>query len=201
MVLRKVAAEFIGAFILAFAVALSVGFNMSFPTPVLAGITLGLFVYTVGGLSGAHLNPAVTVALLTARKVKANEAGLYIVAQLLAGWIAFMLAKQAGAELTGLSSGGNVVVGLFEALGTFILAFGIASVVHSQTPAAAAGLVIGGSLTLGAFMASAVSAGAVNPAVAVGLGSVDPIYLLSPVVGAIAGVWTFEVLWNAKGRR
>jgi glycerol uptake facilitator-like aquaporin len=55
--LKRYAAELVGTFFLTLVVYLSVALALPFSTPVMAAITLGLFVYTLGGVSGTHINP------------------------------------------------------------------------------------------------------------------------------------------------
>ena len=90
---HKYAAEFLGTFALTFVVWLSVAFAMPFPTPVVAALTLGLFVYTVGGISGAHLNPAVSIGVYSAGKLKTNDAVFYVVCQLAGAAVAMTVGQ------------------------------------------------------------------------------------------------------------
>ena len=83
MQVQKIIAESLGTFTLAFAVLLSAtATNFPVPVPIMAGLVLGLFVYTIGSISGCHLNPAVTLGLLSIKKIKPKESFIYIVAQL-----------------------------------------------------------------------------------------------------------------------
>ena len=80
---KKYLAEFIGTFGLAFVVLLvgAVGMPGSL-VAVVAALTLGLFVYTIGPVSGCHINPAVTLAQLSVKKITAKDALFYILIQL-----------------------------------------------------------------------------------------------------------------------
>ena len=79
---KALAAEFFGTFGLALGVLISVS-NPAFPvpTPIIAGLTLGLFVYTIGPISGCHINPAVTIGLASIGQIEIPKAVTYIVAQ------------------------------------------------------------------------------------------------------------------------
>ncbi len=186
---HKYAAEFLGTLSLALVVWLSVAFSMPFSTPVMAAATLGLFVYTVGGISGAHLNPAVTVGMLSARKIKTHDAVMYVVCQLAGAAVAMTLARLMSGQSASVSFQMTLSAGIAEAIGAFILAFGVMSATLQKIPPAAAGLVVGGSLLIGVYMAFPFSNAILNPAVALAINSFGPIEILGPIVGAIAGVW------------
>lgn len=195
---QRYAAEFLGAFTLTFAVLASIAFSAPIAGPVIAGLTLGLFVYTVGPVSGAHLNPAVTIGMLTGDKIKLNDALMYIIAQLLGGVAAMMVAAQFAGRTLSLGYGSSLAVVVAEAVGAFILAFGVSSVAYGKTPAAASGLVVGGSLALGASVASMGGNGVINPAVALGIGSFGPMYIVGPIIGAVVAVRVFTWLYGEK---
>lgn len=187
-------AEALGTFALTFVVWLSVAFAMPFPTPVMAASTLGLFVYLVGGISGTHINPAITIALLTIRKIKPIDAFWYVVSQLIGATIAMFLGMTLSGETAVVPHDDFLTAGVAEALGAFFLAFAVTSVVLRKVEPLAAGAVIGGSLFIGIFMAFPFSNGILNPAVALGVGSLSLMYLVGPIVGAIGGAWAAKGL-------
>lgn len=192
---KKYIAELIGTFGLALAVIL--GASSGLGVPVLVGLVVGLFVYTIGGISGCHINPAVTLGLLSLKKISRSDAVWYVLAQLVGAGLALAVGSAVG------GSGVSVPIGSFdfrlflgEALGAAILTFGIASVVLGKVSPGASGLVIGGSLLLGITMASLIAPGAgiLNPAVAVALRSLDLTRILGPVAGSLLGFWTYRAL-------
>jgi glycerol uptake facilitator-like aquaporin len=194
MNLRPAIVEGIGTFLLSFVVLAGTHDLIGFlPTPLAAGLTLGVFVYVAGNISGAHINPAVTIALASIRKISNSQAALYVVAQLLGGLLAHTIFKGFH-ELNGSGVVSNNGTMFFEAIGTFVLLFGIAAVVHGKVEKAAAGMAIGGSLLIGILIASVVGAGALNPAVALALWSLNPATILGPIAGGIASVWVFKML-------
>ncbi len=61
--LQKYGAETLGTFFLTFAVMVSTGANVPLPVPIVASLTLAIFVYTIGSISGTHINPAISAEL------------------------------------------------------------------------------------------------------------------------------------------
>src|SRR5260370_25844842 len=127
-------------FALALGVALSLAGKFPVATPVIAAITLGVCVYTFGGISGTHINPAITIGLLTAGKIKIMDAAAYIVAQFAGAAVAKYAAFCLLGSHPAVTVVDNVSVLAAEALGAFWLATGVIAVVTGKAPAAAAGL-------------------------------------------------------------
>ncbi len=128
---QKYAAELLGTFTLTLMVFLSLTSGFLIPTPVVAGLVVGLFVYTIGPISGTHLNPAVTIALFSIRKISLTDAICYIVAQLAGALLALLASSQHGPGfMPAVLAANTPSVGLAEAMGAFVLVFGIASVVY-----------------------------------------------------------------------
>jgi aquaporin Z len=189
---KRYLCEFIGAFLLAFGVGVSIAVH-GFPVPTIlvAGLVLGTAVYTIGAISGAHINPAVTVSLLSIGKIKPKDAVLYIIAQLLAGLVAAWL-LQTFVGSTGVVAVDSSKAAIGEILGAFVLVWGVCSVVMGKVEDSASGLTIGASLSIGVIVASSASLGVINPAVAVGIGAVSIVYLLAPVVGGILAAQLYK---------
>lgn len=191
---QKYLAELLGAFTLTLGVSVTLLGESPVPTPVMAGLILGLFVYTVGAISGAHLNPAVTFALATIGKIKTQDAIFYIGAQLVGGLLAWGVVEKFYNTTLSVVPSDTFTVGLAEALGTFFLAFGVCAVVYEKAKAETAGVVIGASLFVGIMVSSVLSNGVLNPAVALGIGSLSVMYVVGPIVGAVLGAWSFRYL-------
>jgi aquaporin Z len=192
MVNKKYIAEAIGTFALAFVVLASVSVAntgaLVLPVPVIAGLTLALFVYTIGPISGSHINPAVTIGLLSVKKISTQEALMYVLAQLLGAVVALAVASLFMITAPTNSIPFDIRVFIAEALGTAFFTFGIASVVYGNVKDIMSGLVIGWSLLLGILIASLAGAfGILNPAVAFAVNAVSLVYILAPIVGAVAG--------------
>ena len=196
---RALAAELFGTFGLTLAVLISIN-NPDFPIPtaVIAGLTLGVFVYTIGSISGCHINPAVTIGLASIGKIDIPNAAAYIVSQFVGAGIALAIGNVIFAAPVELVAGGSVSIGLAELLGALLFLFGIAAVVLGRVPEAMNGVVIGASLTLGAHFAAHTSNGVVNPAVALGIGSFSAPYIWGPIVGAALGAWISSILTERK---
>jgi aquaporin NIP len=203
---RAFAAEGIGAAALVFfgCGAISNGLG---PTPVALafGLVIAVMVYTLGHISGAHLNPAVSIAFVAGRHMPARRAGAYIVAQV-AGAIV-------GAALLRVTLGPAVALGVTQPAGSDLQAFAwevgltftlmlVITAVATDTRAVgeAAALAIGGAVALGSLVGGPISGASMNPARSIGpalvSGDLDAlwIYVSAPVVGAILAVVTYRVL-------
>lgn len=192
--IKKYGAELLGTFTLTLAVLFSLMGNMGMATPLVAGLTLGLFVYMMGHISGAHFNPAITLALLSIKKINTKDAIYYIVAQILGAGVAYYIGNSMLNTPLGLTTVDTMSIGMAELIGTFVLGFGVAAVFHKKVSADLSGIVIGGSLFLGALMAGTVSNGVLNPAVALGIGSFSIMYVIGPIAGAMLGMLAFQWL-------
>ncbi len=185
---HQYASEAFGTFCITMAVLATLVADLPISTPVAAGLTLGILVYTIGKVSGSHVNPAITIALASRQKISLMDAAFYIVAQVLGAATAMF----AGAWLFGGSPdiplSNDLTVFAAEALGCGMLAFGVATAVRNNEYASS-GIIVGGSLFLGITMAAGASSAILNPAVAVGLGAVSALHIIAPIVGAIVGAW------------
>ncbi len=197
--MKKYLAEALGTGVLALVVGLSLSGGVgAFPlsTAVLAALTVGFFVYSIGQISGAHLNPAVTVGAWAIGKIESNEAFKYITAQVM-GAVVALATLQALTVAPVVSAGAGALTGAAEFLGTFILTFGIASVVFGKVSSQLSGVVIGGALLLGIALSALLGAnGVLNPAVAFVIGSFNFMYLVGPVLGGVAGMALCRFLYK-----
>jgi glycerol uptake facilitator protein len=181
------------------------------------GLVVALVIYAVGTTSGAHINPAVTVALAAARRFRWIEVGPYVVAQLLGAVVgALLIVAYVGSRATdfgsvGLTALGEDVNGLqgivAEALGTFLLVFTIMAVaVDKRAPAGWAGFLIGLAVATEIMLIGPFTGGSVNPARSFGpyvvnqlFGGSTPwsefyVYIVGPLVGGVAGALGYELL-------
>lgn len=191
-------AEFLGTYVLASTV-LAIAGRISFPffAAATAGATLAAMVLVIGAVSGAHINPAVTFGLWTLKKVSTPIALAYVAVQMLAGLTALhvneYLLNQVVENTARVNWDWRVV--LAEAIGTFVFTFGIAAAVYRGYEGARLALAIGLSLFVGVLIASFGAAGALNPAVALGINSWSLSYVVGPLVGAVLGMNAYALLF------
>lgn len=211
--IRSVAAEFLGTALLVLIAVGSavVGLETIGATGVALafGLTLLALAYALGPISGCHINPAVTLAVLLSRGMTATEAAYYWAAQLAGGIVgAAVLALLTGgfgdvADQTGalgandygdsVSAGGALLV---EVLLTFAFVAVILLVTGRAAPPGFAGLAIGLSLTAVHLVGIPLTGTSVNPARSLGpalFAGGDPLnhvwlFLLAPLVGAVLAV-------------
>ncbi len=195
MPIKKYLAELLGTFALASAIGLSIATGGPFATPLVAGLTLMVLVYVLGPISGAHVNPAVTLGLFMVKKISLRDGIAYIVAQVLGAAAALWMFSQLGHTL-GLEVGNSLEISAVEALGAFFLVFGIGSLVYGVSEDDAAGLTVGGSLLLGIMMTGGISSGIINPALALGFESVSFSYICGPLVGGILGAFAAKYFFE-----
>ncbi|MXW68082.1 MAG: hypothetical protein F4Z72_13925 [Gemmatimonadales bacterium] len=198
---RPVAAELVGTFALALSVSISVN-NPGFPipTPAMAGLTLGVLVHLLGPVSGCLLNPAVTIAIWSIGRLEAKDAGSFIAAQFAGAGLALALGSALFADRVPLPVDASAGTGVAELLGAALLAFTIAAVFMGRIPARLTGAVIGAALVVAISWAAHGSNGVLNPAVALGIGSLSLPYIWGPVAGALIGAHLSRYVCDPGGR-
>ncbi len=194
--LRASLAELVGTFILVFIGAAAVASDKGVITAALAhGLALAFIIYTYGHISGAHVNPAVTLGLLVGRQIDIMKAVFYWIAQFAGAILAALLlqviigSSNLGETTGALTAAQPWLAALFEAVMTFFLVSTVYQAAVYGKAGNVAGLAIG--LTLGAsILAGGTYTGAsLNPARTLGpalvAGHFD--YLLPYFVGILAG--------------
>ncbi len=172
-VMPKLLTEFIGTFFL----VLTIGLTVISPHPELAPLGIAailmVMVYMGGHVSGAHYNPAVTLAVWMRGKMPARDVAPYMLAQTLGSSVAALLvAIVINRPLRVVPNPEATLAEFFllELLFTFALALVVLNTVTSRDTAGndSYGLAIGFTVLAGAFGAGPISGGAFNPAVALG---------------------------------
>ncbi len=214
------AAELLGTFILVFGItATVVAAKLDQPAAgapfgslgvaLVNGLALATAVAAFSHVSGAHLNPAISVGLAAARRFPWARVPGYVLAQLaggllaaLATWLVGGPAARSVASLaaTSIDPGVSTLRALVtEALVTFVLAVVVVAVTtDDRVPDGVAPLAIGAALTVAVFIAGPLDGAAVNPARALGpmlvAGSMGSwwVFVVGPVVGAVAGAVLYD---------
>jgi MIP family channel proteins len=208
----RYAAEFVGTFALVFAgpgAAVINAYTNGGVTPLGIGLTFGLIVgamiYAVGHISGAHINPAVTLAFAITRHFPRRDVLPYIFVQL-AGAAAASLVTRAlygnvahlGATLPSHGAGQALVL---EIILTFFLMFVIMAVATDvRAQGAAAAIAIGGYVALAATFAGPIAGASMNPARSFGPALVSNtwtawwVYWVGPILGALAGALAYQII-------
>jgi aquaporin Z len=168
--MKKYVTEFIGTFFLVLTVGLTAGTNIN--APIAIGSALMVMIYAGGHISGAHYNPAVTLAVLIRKRISGTDALIYMGSQVLGGVIAAVTVTYlrddipSEAHLT-LDTTKALIA---EVIGTFALAYVVLNVATAKANAGNSyfGLAIGFTVMVMAYGLGQYSVGAFNPAVAVG---------------------------------
>lgn len=164
---------------------------------IAAGLAAGLLVLMFNKASGAVLNPALTLALWTARRLSTVAAIVYIVAQMLGAYLAGLLYSYlVDTDIAQISHdfASRVLVG--EAVGTAVLAMAFAAAVYYGYSEAKKAVLYAGGFALGIMVTASASAGILNPAVALGVNAWGwTTYVLGPVLGAVIGVNLYGLLF------
>lgn len=213
--IRRLGAEFVGTFFLVLigpgAVMVNawshgaighVGVSLAFGFVVLA------LVYALGHLSGAHLNPAVTMAFWSVRRFPRRDVLPYIFAQCIGAVSASVVLRATlglignmGATLPAISTGGTLAV---EFLLSFVLMFVVMAVAtDARVPSGFAPIAVGLTVGFCALMGGPLTGASMNPARSLGPALVGGLwdrqwlYWVSPVLGMIAAAYVYEGLRSA----
>ncbi len=204
-------AEAIGTFMLVFAgtgaIAVDsvsggavghVGISLTF------GLIVMAVIYALGDVSGAHINPAVTLGFAVARRMRPRTAAIYVVAQLIGAVLASVLVRtvlsptELGQTLPAGAAWQSFAV---EVVLTWMLMFVILRVATgSRESGIMAGAAIGAVVALEALFAGPITGASMNPARSFGpalvAGTFDSlwIYLAAPPLGAMLAVWTCRAM-------
>lgn len=203
--MNKYIAEFIGTFFLVLTIGCTViGAGAGVIAPLAIGAALMVMVFAGGHISGAHYNPAVTLAVLIRGRVKAADVVPYMLAQIAAAVLAAVAVKflRAGVAVTPMVPHLGPAL-LAEFLFTFALVYVVLNAATAEGTSGNSfyGLAIGMTVMTGAFAVGDISGGAFNPAVAIGISILGLsswsniwIYLVANFAAAVAAALVFNLI-------
>jgi len=182
------------------------------------GLIVSAMIYALGGISGAHINPAVTIALWATKKFPSKDALGYIVAQFIGAFIGaalfFLIAGPDSLAIGGLGATAPFPgisiwqAALAEIIGTFILMLVImGAAVDKRASPGFAGLAIGMTVATVIIAIGNISGASINPARSFGpdlmalivngspaLVTTFPIYLIAPIIGAVLAAFFYNYI-------
>lgn len=217
---RRSAAEGLAAFALVFAGCGAIVTDASYGgalgtvgVALVFGLVIMAMVYATGHLSGAHINPAVTIAFTLTRHFPLRDAALYVAAQLLGAAAAALLLlaiwpdqpAELGATLPSVGPGSALA---YEVTMTAFLMFVIMAVAtDTRAVGAAAAIAIGGTVGLDALFGGPVTGASMNPARSFGPALASGnwtelwIYAVGPVAGAAIGGLAYQLVRGEPPKR
>ena len=209
--LKKYLAEFIGTFVLvlvACGVAGQTGGSLT-ETSLAFGLVIVAMAYSIGNVSGCHINPAVSIAMLCSKKMSVKDFCGYVVAQFLGAIAGAAVLYGIVGDATKLGTNalfqGNALISfVIEAILTCVFVLAILGVTSKKENGSVAGLVIGGALTLVHLLGIKLTGTSVNPARSFGpaliAGDLSGIwvFLLAPLVGGILAAVIYGFLADEK---
>ena len=204
--LKKYLAEFIGTCVLVlFGCGTAVVSGNWVATALAFGLSIIVVAYTFGKHSGAHLNPAVSLAMFLTKKISLKDFGLYVVSQFLGGFAGagLMAAFLAGPTSYGANSysGLGWASGLFaEIFLTFIFVYVILAVTNDEKKSSTAPIYIGLALIFVHLLGIGITGTSVNPArslapaVLQGIDALKEVWLfiIAPMIGSVLAVFTYK---------
>lgn len=198
-------AEFIGTMLLAATVGVAslsslgvVSGYTSLYLPFAVGAVVMVLVYLLGHVSGGHFNPAVSVGLMTFRKITWEQFVSDLIAQFLGAWVGLKLVIALVGVGPTAPSTLNHAASLGEFIGASLLVFAVTTVVLGRVKAEMGGLVIGAALVIGITLSMVTGGGVLNPAVAIAFGaSAGTTYLVMPLLGGLVGA-SLAVLFDDR---
>ncbi|RFZ94615.1 aquaporin [Mucilaginibacter conchicola] len=210
--MRKYLAEFIGTFILVFCGTGAIitdqqtnGAVSHTGVSLTWGLTVMALIYSIGNISGCHINPAVSIAFTVAGRFKTRLLPGYIISQIAGALLASMTLKLffPASVLLGatLPAGTEMQSFLLEGFLTFFLMFVILNLAHgSKEQGQIAGIAIGAVVGLEALFAGPTCGASMNPARSIAPAIISGhtqhlwIYIIAPVLGTVAAVPVWKYL-------
>ncbi|URE02512.1 Aquaporin NIP2-1 [Musa troglodytarum] len=209
---EKVVAETIATFLLVFVTCGSAALSKSeagavsqLGASVAGGLIVTVMIYAVGHISGAHMNPAVTLAFAVSRHFPWIQVPFYISAQISGAMVASFVLRELLHPITNLGTTAPSDTALkalvMEIVVTFCMMF-VTSAVATDSKAVGelAGLAVGSAVCITSILAGPISGGSMNPARTLGPAVASRnydalwVYLLGPVVGTLSGAFSYSFI-------
>ena len=227
---KKYVAEFIGTLVLTLSAAeppsrantllgkTGETIPLAFSTLLIAvafGLTIVAMAYSVGNISGCHINPAVSIAMLASSKMSVSDFFGYIISQFLGAItgaaVLFAITGDKGLGSNGYGSASALGTGVWGALAveiilTFVFVFAILGVTSKKEYSSVSGIVIGLTLTLVHILGIPFTGTSVNPArsfgpalIAAFTGNSEPlkqvwVFIVAPLIGAILAAAVYKLI-------
>ena len=210
---KRVAAEAIGTFTLVFIGCGAVVADANHPgalglvgVALAFGLVVSAVIYAIGHLSGAHINPAVTLAFVVTRHLPKREAAFYLAAQFLGAILAAGLLREMWTDSPGQLGATSFSVGvgtafIYEGLLSAVLMFVVMAVAtDTRAVGAAAAIAVGATVGLDILCGGSVTGGSMNPARSLGPALASGatgdlwLYLIAPVAGAVIGALAYQAV-------
>ncbi|XP_077224540.1 aquaporin NIP2-1-like isoform X2 [Tasmannia lanceolata] len=172
---------------------------------IAGGLIVTVMIYAVGHISGAHMNPAVTLAFATVRHFPWKQVPFYITAQLTGAITASFTLGEILDPITNVGTttpSGSLIQALaMEVIVTFSMMF-VTSAVATDTKAIGelAGIAVGSAVTITSILAGPISGGSMNPARSIGPAIASKeyrgiwVYVVGPVLGTLLGAWSYSFI-------
>tara|TARA_B100001057_G_scaffold100230_1_gene97202 strand:- start:257 stop:895 length:639 start_codon:yes stop_codon:yes gene_type:complete len=211
--MKKMISEIIGTFALLFFGCGSILFlgesvtiiNIAFAF----GITVTLIAYSLGSISGAHLNPAVSIGMLISNKITFPDFILYIISQIIGALLAVILLSLLSFDVksasTVVGSYGVLTAIIFELIASFFFVFLILRISSDSNTVNFSGLIIGLSLFMIHIVGIPISGASVNPArsIATNIFGVDEasllwLYIIFPLLGGLIAGFVYNFFEKEK---
>ena len=221
--MKKYVAEFIGTFVLTFMGCGSAMFLGCDPAgghlavALAFGLSIVAMAYVIGGVSGCHINPAVSAAMLIDNRMSVIEFTNYVISQVFGAIAAAVLLKTlltfgikdltGGLGSNGTANAGGVVGALIiEIVLTFIFIFTILGVTANDKMGSVAGIVIGLTLTFVHIVGIPLTGTSVNPARSIGPALLTGgaalanvwVFIVAPLIGAALAAVVYRMLVKTK---
>lgn len=219
--MKKYISEFVGTFVLVLigcGTAVLTGGNL-FVTPLAFGLVIVAMAYSIGNVSGCHINPAVSLAMLITKKMDIKDFVGYVIAQLLgalagAALLGYLLNSFENLGANGYGGAGQYATNpinalIIETILTFIFVSVILAVTSKKENSSVAGIVIGLTLTLIHIIGIPFTGTSVNPARSLMPALLQKtsalpqvwVFVLAPLLGATLAAIFYETILKEKKSR